>query len=133
MIPVLAALIFNHDNSVLLAQRKPGKTNALKWEFPGGKLLSGETPESCLAREIEEELGLKISVGQLFSAVNYSYTHANILLLAYFAELVEGRIVLTDHINVRWVSIEKLLTFDLSPADIPIVEKLMENFRGTIP
>jgi 8-oxo-dGTP diphosphatase len=133
IVPVLAAIILNHDGSVLLAQRKPDKTNALKWEFPGGKLKPHESPENCLAREIEEELGISIAVRQLFSAVNYQYPHGNILLLVYFAELVSGRINLIDHADVRWVPILKLTNFDLSPADIPIVEKLMENFKGTYP
>lgn len=133
IVPVLAAIILNHDSRVLLAQRKPGKSNALKWEFPGGKLKAGESPESCLAREIEEELGLKISVNKIFSAVNYTYPHASILLLAYSAELTGGRISLNDHVNIQWVPIEKLITFDLSPADIPVVEKLMDNFKGIFP
>lgn len=131
--PVLAAIILNHDGTVLLAQRKPERTNPLKWEFPGGKLRIAESPENSLAREIEEELGIKISVRQLFTAVNYSYPHENILLLAYFSELITGSFRLTDHKEVRWVPIDKLQAYDLSPADIPIVERLMENFSGTYP
>ncbi len=133
IIPVLAAIILSHDGTVLLAQRKADRTNPLKWEFPGGKLKIGESPENSLTREIEEELGIKISVRQLFSAVNYSYPHENILLLAYFAELLTGGFHLTDHKEVRWVTINKLLTYELSPADKPIAEKLVENFRGTFP
>ncbi len=133
IIPVLAAIILNHDGSVLLAQRRADKTNPLKWEFPGGKLKVKESPEFCLAREIEEELGLKIVVRQLFSAVNYSYPHENILLLAYFAELISGALRLSDHKEVRWVPIEKLVTYEFSAADIPIVERLVENFKGSYP
>ncbi len=131
IVPVLAAIIMNHDGSVLLAQRRPDKNNPLKWEFPGGKLKAKESPEYCLAREIQEELGIKISVRQLFSAVNYSYPHENILLLAYFAELLAGSVRLSDHQEVRWVPIEKLNAYDLSPADIPIVEKLIDNYSGS--
>jgi 8-oxo-dGTP diphosphatase len=133
IIPVLAAIILNHDGSVLLAQRKSEITNPLKWEFPGGKLRIEESPENSLAREISEELGIKIAVQQIFSAVNYSYPHGNILLLAYFAELITGTFQLRDHKEVRWVPIEKLLNYDFSPADIPIVERLMENFKGSFP
>ncbi len=133
IVPVLAAIILNHDGSVLLAQRRADKTNPLKWEFPGGKLKTRESPEFCLAREIEEELGLKIVVRQLFSAVNYSYPHENILLLAYFAELISGSLRLSDHKEVRWVPLEKLVSYELSPADIPIVERLVENFKGSFP
>lgn len=133
IIPVLAAIILNHDGSVLLAQRKPERMHGLKWEFPGGKLKVKESPENCLAREIEEELGIKISVQQLFSAINYSYPEENIILLAYFSELQSGTFRLTDHAEVRWVPINQLMTFDLSPADIPIVEKLIENYGETYP
>jgi 8-oxo-dGTP diphosphatase len=91
IIPVLAAIIMNHDGNILLAQRKAGTKNGLKWELPGGKLKINESPEYCLARELEEELGIKVYVKQLFSAVNYSYPEDNILLLAYFAELVSGK------------------------------------------
>jgi 8-oxo-dGTP diphosphatase len=133
IIPVLAAIILNHEGNVLLAQRKPEKVNGLKWEFPGGKLKVKESPEYCLSREIEEEMGIKIAVRQLFAAVNYSYPEENIILLAYFAELVAGSFSLTDHKEVRWVPLNKLLNYDLSPADIPIVQRLIENFRGTVP
>lgn len=133
IVPVLAAIILNHEGNVLLAQRKPEKVNGLKWEFPGGKLKIKESPEYCLAREIEEELGIKISVRQLFSAVNYSYPEENIVLLAYFAELIAGGFTLTDHKEVRWVPINKLSSYDLSPADFPIVQRLIENFRDIYP
>ncbi|MEJ2050424.1 MAG: (deoxy)nucleoside triphosphate pyrophosphohydrolase [Calditrichota bacterium] len=132
IIPVLAAIILNHEGNVLLAQRKPEKANGLKWEFPGGKLKVKESPEYCLSREIEEEMGIKIAVRQLFAAVNYSYPEQNIILLAYFAELVAGSFSLTDHKEVRWVPLNKLLNYDLSPADIPIVQRLIENFRDTV-
>lgn len=131
IIPVLAAIILNHEGNVLLAQRKPEKVNGLKWEFPGGKLRVKESPENCLTREIEEEMGIKIAVRQLFAAVNYSYPTENIILLAYFAELVSGSFSLTDHKEVRWVPLNKLLHYDLSPADLPIVQRLIENFRDT--
>jgi 8-oxo-dGTP diphosphatase len=133
IIPVLAAIILNHEGNVLLAQRKPEKVNGLKWEFPGGKLKIKESPEYCLSREIEEEMGIKIAVRQLFAAVNYSYPEENIILLAYFAELVAGSFSLADHKEVRWVPLNKLLNYDLSPADTPIVQRLIENFRDTIP
>jgi 8-oxo-dGTP diphosphatase len=131
IIPVLAAIIMNHDGNVLLAQRKEGTKNELKWELPGGKLKINESPEYCLARELEEELGIKVYVKQLFSAVNYSYPEENILLLAYFAELVSGKPRLVDHKEIRWVPLDKSDSFELSPADIPIIEKLIENFNGS--
>ena len=131
IVPVLAAIILNHDGNILLAQRKPGRKNELKWELPGGKLKISESPEHCLARELEEELGIKVSVKQLFSAVNYTYPGENILLLAYFAELISGKPRLIDHQEIRWVPITKSVSYQLSPADIPIIEKLIENFEGS--
>ena len=129
IIPVLAAVIFDSDGRVLIAQRKPKLHQELKWEFPGGKLKPTESPENCLTREIKEELGIKISIQRLFSAVNFSYSEKNIILLAYISKFVSGDFTLSDHQEVRWVPIKQLSNFDLSPADIPIVEKLIKNFK----
>ena len=129
--PVLAAIIMNHDGHILLAQRKAGRKNELKWEIPGGKLKINESPEYCLARELDEELGIKVSVKHLFSAVNFSYPDENILLLAYFTELISGKPRLMDHQEIRWVPINQCTSYQLSPADVHIIEKLIENFDGS--
>ncbi len=128
IIPVLAAIILNEKGQVLLAQRKPGLSQALKWEFPGGKLKAGETPADCLKREIREELGLEIEIRRIFGAVNHSYSDKNIVLIAYFAELISGDMRLKDHQQVKWVDIDDLNEYELSPADIPFVDLLVSQW-----
>ncbi len=128
IIPVLAAVIFNERGEVLLARRKSHLSQGLKWEFPGGKLKVGESPEACLKREIREELGIEIEIKQIYQAVNFSYPGKNILLLAYLAGYCSGSFVLTDHQQVQWVAPDRLEKFDLSPADLPIAEKLLKDY-----
>lgn len=99
-------------------------SNGGKWEFPGGKLLPDETPEACLAREIEEELGLAIEVLRPFAVVNHRLEGLNLLLLAYLCRFRGGRMKLTDHDRVLWLKPPAVLELPLSEADVPIAEKL---------
>ncbi|GBF34075.1 hypothetical protein DCCM_3187 [Desulfocucumis palustris] len=121
---VTAALILDNDR-VLLAQRKSGAQQSLKWEFPGGKLEAGETPEECLAREIKEELDIDIQVKEIFTAVAHSYGDRNILLLAYLCRRTGGTPSPRDCNDFQWVSLNSLLKYDLAEADLPIAIKLM--------
>jgi len=130
MIPVLAAIIRNASGQILLAQRKPGQSNALKWEFPGGKLKAEESPEACLRREINEELGIEIEVEHPFAIVNYAYPDRQILLLGYLCRYIKGEMRLQDHTEVRWIGVSELLNYDLSPADVPIAQKLVKEREG---
>lgn len=123
---VTAALILD-NGKVLLAQRKSGAQQSLKWEFPGGKLEPGETPEECLTREIEEELNIDIQVQNIFTAVVHSYGDRNILLLAYLCRKTGGTPSTRDCNDFQWVSINSLLEYDLAAADLPIALKLMKE------
>jgi 8-oxo-dGTP diphosphatase len=126
MIKVLAGII-TKDNRILIARRKQGSRLAGKWEFPGGKLEPDETPEECLYREIIEELGIKIKVGEFFCSSKYCYEHISIELLVYSAEYLSGEMTLTDHDAVNWVTKSELNSYDFAEADIPVVNRL---FRG---
>jgi len=124
---VSAAIIVNGDK-ILIAQRGPKYKLEFKWEFPGGGIEDGETPEECIVREIFEELNIKIRVDKFFDQSFYEYPHAQILLLAYIATWVSGEITLNDeHIGYRWVTVEELADYDFSPADIPLVQKLRDE------
>lgn len=123
MIRVTAALLFN-DDKILIAKRKPEGHLPLYWEFPGGKIDTGETPQQSLAREIKEELGITIEVGEHFETVFHEYTRGKIELMAYKAEWLDGEISLMEHVDYRWVPIEELGDYELSPADVPIAKKL---------
>ncbi|NLY10725.1 MAG: (deoxy)nucleoside triphosphate pyrophosphohydrolase [Firmicutes bacterium] len=125
-IPVIAAIIWNEsEGKVLICQRKSGAL-ARKWEFPGGKLESGESPEQCLVREIQEELAIDVEVSELFKVVNAHYDHGDYVLIAYHAKFLGGEISLRVHQNYVWVEPQRLLEFDLAKANIPIAHEIIK-------
>ncbi len=128
-IPVMAAII-RHNGKILLCQRKTGAL-AGKWEFPGGKLERGESPEECLVREIREELGLEIVVERIYKAVNMHYNHGDFLLLSYLTRYVSGEISLVVHEDYAWVEPERLTDYDLASANIPIAQSLKEEANSS--
>ena len=123
-IPVMAAII-RHNSKILLCQRKTGAL-AGKWEFPGGKLENGESPEECLVREVREELGVEIAVERIYKAVNMHYNHGDFLLLGYLTKYVSGEISLVVHQDYAWVEPERLTDFDL-PWPISLTQSLKEE------
>jgi 8-oxo-dGTP diphosphatase len=120
---VTAAIICKNEK-ILIARRAAGENMAGGWEFPGGKLEKGETPEECLERELSEEFGVAARVGDFFCESIYRYPKGTIRLLAYFAEIVRGEIGLSVHDKIAWVTADEIRAYDLLPADIPIAEKL---------
>jgi 8-oxo-dGTP diphosphatase len=124
---VTAAIMLDGDK-VLIAQRANGDCLAKKWEFPGGKIEVGESPEECLARELSEELGIKVRVGDFFARSIYRYEHGVIELLAYYVDWVSGKMFTHFHDEAKWVSIKDVDQYDFAPADLPIKEKLKSNF-----
>jgi len=126
-LPVIAAVI-RQGQEVLLCQRKEGAL-AGKWEFPGGKLENGESPEECLVREIEEELGIQIEVEQIYQAVHAHYDHGDFLIIAYLARHLGGEITLRVHSAYAWVDVADLDEYDLADANVPIARSLKENSK----
>ncbi len=126
MLLVTAALILQ-DHKILIARRGPNKHLSGKWEFPGGKSEPGESDEICLRRELLEEMGIIIEVGQHFLDSPYKYPEKEILLKSYFCTFISGEIVLTDHDQNAWVTYEELSGYDFAPADIPIVLELQAD------
>jgi 8-oxo-dGTP diphosphatase len=122
---VTAALIMK-NNQILIAQRGPDGKQALKWEFPGGKLEAGETPEECLRREICEELGIEIQVKEHFLDSVYDYADGTIKLRAYWAEWLSGSLTPLVHQDLKWVSLTEMENYQFPPADLPIIAKLKE-------
>ena len=131
-IKVTAAIIIE-DQKVLITQRATYDEWGGKWEFPGGKIEAGETPEACLQRELREELGIIADVHDLYAVSNHAYPHFTIELLAYRVTIQSGQITLHDHKDYRWVSIGDLCKFDFSDADKPIVEKLRASSSVVTP
>jgi len=123
MINVTAAILV-HEKKVLIARRGPGGNHPGKWEFPGGKVENGESPEACLARELKEEFDIAVEVENFFAESTYTYDHGTIRLLAYRTRWCSGVIRLLAHDRVAWVAPEDLPGYDLLPADVPLAERL---------
>jgi 8-oxo-dGTP diphosphatase len=130
MTPVTAAIVRDDLGRVLLTQRPEKDPHALKWEFPGGKLRDNESPEACLCRELGEELGILVEVGEIFHVVNHHYDTGPVLLLAYLCRWKGGEIQLKAHESFQWVEPSRILSFDLAEADRPIALKFEK--RGAL-
>jgi 8-oxo-dGTP diphosphatase len=123
---VSCAVIMDGDR-VLVTQRSERMSHPLKWEFPGGKLLPGETPEGCIIREIREELGVEISVLQLLPSVRHRYPDSDIKLIPFVCTIKEGEIDLSEHRSCSWVNRSELDQIDWLEADIGVVA-LIEKY-----
>jgi 8-oxo-dGTP diphosphatase len=117
----VAAAVIEHEGRVLIARRASGKAHAGLWEFPGGKIEPGETPEQCLARELREEFGATCAIGEHVVTSTYHDAGGAIELLAFRTRCLAGAFMPTEHAEVRWVPPGDLAAFDFSPADLAIV------------
>ncbi len=122
-ISVVAALIFR-GGEILVQQRRAGARHALLWEFPGGKVESGETEQEALVRECREELGIQVSVGQLESHISHAYPDFDIELSLYRAEIIRGEVTNLQAADVRFVSLRELTTLNFTEADKNFVRML---------
>lgn len=123
-IEVVAAII-HEDGKIFATQRGYGEF-AGGWEFPGGKLEKGESPEHALVREIQEELNTTIEVGELIETVEYDYPTFHLKMYCYLCQRVSGQLDLLEHSAAKWLTKETLTSVDWLPADIAVVEKLKE-------
>lgn len=127
MIKVTAAII-EKEGKVLLAKRNKNDPLRDKWEFAGGKIENGETPEECLKRELHEELGIDAEIGGFLCSSKYSYDHISINLLAYRVKGYTGELNPTDHDAIEWVSPSDFYKYDFPEADKPIIEYLVKDY-----
>ena len=124
MIKVVAAILKKEDK-ILIAKKREGKPLAGMWEFPGGKIEEGETPEESLIRELREEMDIKIKVKEYVGESIYDYGDGKVISLKGFtSEIVEGDIKLTDHDEYKWVTLEEIYNYKVAPADIPLISKI---------
>lgn len=124
MIDVAAAVIENREGRILIARRKPEISLGGYWEFPGGKIESGETAEECAVRELHEEMDVHIETGGAFAESVYDYGDKVIRLIAVRAVMVGGHMRLHDHDDIRWVSVNEMEDYLFAPADEEIVDLL---------
>lgn len=122
-IEVVAAIIRDAEGRIFATQRGYG---AMKdgWEFPGGKIEAGETPEQALKREIREELDTNIEVGQFLHTVEWDYPDFHLTMHCYWCRVESGELTLKEHEAARWLTLDKLNTVDWLPADREVVEKV---------
>ena len=124
MIKVVAAILEKEDK-ILIAKKREGKPLAGLWEFPGGKIEEGETPEESLIRELMEEMNIKVRVNEYVGESIYDYGDGKVISLKGFtAEIIEGDIKLTDHDEYKWVTLEEIYDYKVAPADIPLISKI---------
>ncbi|ACG77179.1 NTP pyrophosphohydrolase [Phenylobacterium zucineum HLK1] len=128
MVLVAAAALIDPDGRVLICQRPEGKQLAGLWEFPGGKVEPGETPEACLIRELDEELGIRVTKSCLASFVfaSHEYESFHLLMPLYLIRRWEGRVTAREHKAIAWVKPVKLADYEMPPADAPLVAWLRD-------
>lgn len=122
-ITVVGAVIVR-DDLIYCARRGPQGALAGMWEFPGGKVESGESFADALAREIREELECSITVGKPFETTTHEYEFAVVTLATFLCELASGEPRSNEHVEEIWLPVSELSTLDWAPADVPAVEKL---------
>ncbi|OHB30208.1 MAG: NTP pyrophosphohydrolase [Phenylobacterium sp. RIFCSPHIGHO2_01_FULL_69_31] len=128
MVLVAAAALVDVDGRVLLCQRPEGKQLAGLWEFPGGKVEAGETPEACLIRELEEELGIRVSHACLapFVFASHEYDSFHLLMPLYLVRRWEGQVTNREHKAMAWVRPIDMDSYPMPPADGPLVAWLRD-------
>lgn len=120
----VAAAIMTDSGRVFIAKRKPPGRMPGMWEFPGGKIEKGETPEQCLKRELYEEFGIDVIVGRHVDTSIYPYDFYTVELMAYRTRIISGDIKLNAHADMAWVKPENLGGYEFAPADIPFVDMI---------
>lgn len=128
-IEVVGAVILR-ENTVLAAQRGAGMTLPSMWEFPGGKVESGETPQQALRRELQEELLCSVEVGAPVESTTYEYDFGVVRLRTFYAVLTEGEPTPTEHSEVRWIPTSELQMLHWAPADVPAVTQVIRQFAA---
>ena len=122
----VVAAVIRKDNKIFATQRGYGEFKD-GWEFPGGKIEEGETPEQALTREIKEELDTEIQVGKLIDTIEYDYPKFHLSMDCFWCEIMQGGLELKGHEAARWLSKEELYSVDWLPADVGVVERVKEE------
>ena len=131
-IRVVAAVIaddLDHPTKILATERGYGEFKG-QWEFPGGKIEKGETPEEAIRREIREELEVEIEVGPLLGTIEYDYPNFHLSMDTFLAEVREGTIVLKEAEAAKWLTKDQLDSVAWLPADVTLIEKIRRNMEN---
>jgi 8-oxo-dGTP diphosphatase len=129
IVPVTCAII-THKDQILCTQRSTKMAHPGKWEFPGGKIEQDESPESCIRREIKEELDIEISILEPIPSVRHAYQESRIIeLIPFICSYTSGEIKLKEHQQYLWLPVERLGELDWAAADLPIVAYMIAMTR----
>ena len=127
IVRVVAAVI-ESDKKIFATQRGYGEFKG-GWEFPGGKIEPGETPQQALVREIEEELDTEIEVGELIDTVEYDYPSFHLSMDCFWCKIVKGNLVLLEAEASKWLAKDELYSVEWLPADEGLIKKIEENWK----
>lgn len=125
-VKVVAAVIcdsFENTSKIFATARGYGEFKG-QWEFPGGKVEAGETPQQALKREIQEELDVKIEIGELIDTIEYDYPTFHLSMDCFWCVVIDGEIILKEAEAARWLSKDELYNVDWLPADVALIEKI---------
>jgi len=125
----VAAAVMKQENRILICQRARDDDFGLLWEFPGGKLEEGETPEQCIVREITEELGLDIRVTGILAVTKHNDGEQDVHFTFYEVEIISGEVTLNVHETAVWAPLDTLTEYDFMGADRPIVDLLLNRYN----
>lgn len=123
----VACAIIELEGKVLAAQRSATMTLPLKWEFPGGKIEAGESPEECLHRELREELGISVHIGVAFSPATHSYPDFTVTLYPFTCRMAEGLITMHEHHDLKWIEPQQMPELDWAAADLPVISAYLAS------
>ena len=125
---VSAAALVRSDGRLLLAQRPEGKTMAGLWEFPGGKVEAGESPQGALARELKEELGIAVTEADMtpFSFASHAYERFHLLMPVFLIRSWEGEVTAQEGQQLAWVSAGEIRSYPAPAADLPLFEQFID-------
>lgn len=127
MLEVVAALIRDNENRILICQRPKNKARGLLWEFVGGKVESGETKEDAIIRECKEELNVTLCVERVFTQVTHEYSDVTVHLTLFEARIIKGEIEKIEHNDIKWVTEDELRGYDFCPADVQIINEILSS------
>ena len=122
----VACAIIEKSGKILCAQRSASMSLPFKWEFPGGKIDRGESPEDCLRRELIEEMGISIRVGKSLPPSTHQYPTFSVTLYPFICLIEAGEIILHEHDDIAWLPPKQLNTLDWAKADLPVIESYLD-------
>ncbi len=125
-IEVVAAVIRNANGQIFVTQRGYGEFKDM-WEFPGGKMEYGETPQKALVREIEEELDTEIKVEDFIHTIEYDYPNFHLTMHCYWCKVISGKLLLKEHEAAKWLNRDNLMVVNWLPADLTIIPMLQKD------